>query len=86
MLSGGAACLDASLLGRSMARCELTFSSCSCAILTVAGRGMVVCIHNRGLAIYCLELSSSYASKAFFVICPCERFSRRGTGQAWVPK
>ena len=26
---------------RSMARCELTFSSCSCAILTVAGRGMV---------------------------------------------
>ena len=28
---------------RSMARCELTFSSCSCAILTVAGRGMVDC-------------------------------------------
>ena len=38
---------------RSMARCELTFSSCSCAILAVAGRGMLVCIHNRGLAIYC---------------------------------
>ena len=41
MLSGGAACLYAPLLVRSMARCELTFSSCSCAILTVAGRGMV---------------------------------------------
>ena len=50
---------------RSMARCELTFGSCSCAILTVAGRGMLDCGHNRVLLSIALELL--YASKTPFL-------------------
>ena len=50
---------------RSMARCELTFSSCSCAILTVAGRGMLDCTKIVVLQSIALELL--YASKTPFL-------------------